>query len=183
MAKVDGFGLDPDFAKSLSDLLDWCSENGMDFRVSQGLRTPQVQAQYYCQWDQRSAAAVQQAADNLRQRGAPWLASLLETDKDEPRKPQWLTDALPGAGWHQWGLAADCYCYRDGKMVTSGDDPVYKRYADKAQELGMRAGYYFHKRDAGHVQGSLDDDATKSHSWPEIDDIMKQRFSGKPAVS
>jgi|SRR5579884_1688054 len=183
MAHVDGFGLDPNFAKTLSELLDWCSEQDMDFRIAQGLRSPQVQAKYYCQWDQRSPASVQQAANKLRQQGAPWLGSLLEMFENEPRKPQWLTDALPGAGWHQWGLAADCYCYRDGKLVGSGDDPVYKRYADKAQELGLRAGYYFHKRDAGHVQGSVDDDATTSHTWAEIDAIMKQRFGDKPALT
>ena len=183
MAHADGFGLDSHFANTLSELLDWCSNNGMDFRIAQGLRTPQVQAQYYCQWDQRSPADVQQAANKLRQRGAPWVASLLEEYENEQRKPKWLTDAMPGAGWHQWGLAADCYCYRGGKLVGSGDDPVYKRYAERAQKLGLRAGYYFHKRDAGHVQGSLDDDATKIHGWPEIDAIMKQRFSGKIAIS
>lgn len=183
MANTDGFGLDPTFASTLSQLIDWCQANGMDFRIAQGLRTPQVQAQYYCQWAQRTPAAVNAAVAKLQAAQAPWLAALLASYSNEPRKPAWLTDALPGAGWHQWGLAADCYCYRDGQMVGDGGDPVYKSYADKAQELGLRAGYYFTKRDAGHVQGSQDADATTQYTWAQIDQIMKGRFSGKPVVT
>jgi hypothetical protein len=33
--------------------------------------------------------------------GAPWLASVLKSYRNIPRQSQWLTNALPGAGWHQ----------------------------------------------------------------------------------
>lgn len=183
MTDTAGFGLDTGFANTLSQLLDWCQANGMDFRIAQGLRTPQTQAQYYCQWSQRTPNMIDEAVAKLRTDQAPWLADLLASYRDEPRKPQWLTSALPGAGWHQWGLAADCYCYRNGALVGDGGDAVYKRYADKAQDLGLRAGYYFTQRDAGHVQGSPAADATSQYTWAQIDAIMKQRFGGKPPVA
>ena len=53
---VAGFGLDPQFAETLSELLSRCRAAGLDFRISQGLRTPQKQAEYYCKWVRRSPA-------------------------------------------------------------------------------------------------------------------------------
>ena len=50
-----------------------------------------------------------------------------------------VTNALPG-GLASMGLAADCYCYRNGKMVEDGSDPVYKFYAEEATKLGLTAG-------------------------------------------
>jgi hypothetical protein len=179
---VSGYGLEPEFADKLTQLLVWCRAQGLDFRISQGLRTPQVQAEYYCRWDQRTPAMIDTAAKKMKSSGAPWLASVLLSYRDIPRKPDWLTSQLPGSGWHQWGEAADCYCYKGGKMVKNGSDPVYKKYADAARSLGLTAGYYFKKRDAGHVQLRKENGATDVYKWPEIDDTMKARFGGKPPM-
>jgi len=110
------------------------------------------------------------------------LASVLLDYRDIPRKPSWLTSQLPGSGWHQWGEAADCYCYKNGKMVQNGSDPVYKKYADAAQSLGLTAGLYFSTPDAGHVQLRSQAGATNVYKWSKIDTIMKARFSEKPSV-
>ncbi len=138
---VAGYGLDPEFAEALSLLLAKCRAAGLDFRISQGLRTPQKQAEYYCSWQKRPPAMIDTVARKMEKDGAPWLASVLRSYRNMPRRPGWLTGALPGAGWHQWGLAADCYCYRNGKMVGNGSDPAYKFYADEAIKLGLTAGY------------------------------------------
>lgn len=179
---LNGFGLDPAFASKLTQLLTWCQAHGLDFRISQGLRPPQTQAKYYCQWDQRPPSAIDKAAKKMKDSGAPWLASVLLSYRDIPRIPRWQTNALPGAGWHQWGEAADCYCYRNGKMVESGDDPIYKKYADAAQDLGLTAGLYFSTPDAGHVQLRSAAGATNVYTWAQIDKTMKERFSEKPAT-
>jgi hypothetical protein len=112
--------------------------------------------------------------------GAPWLASVLLEYRNIPRIKQWQTNALPGAGWHQWGEAADCYCYRGGKMVKDGGDPVYRKYADAAKSLGLTAGLYFTTPDAGHVQKRKQAGATDVYKWSDIDATMKARFSEKP---
>ena len=176
-----GYGLDPQFATKLTTLLQACRERGHDFRISQGLRTPQRQARYYCQWDQRSPAQINAKVTYLNNQGAPWLANLLKSYRDIPRQKAWQTNALPGAGWHQWGEAADCYCFRGGQMVSNGSDPCYRVYADLAQQLGLTAGLYFSTPDAGHVQ-LRPGNATDVYGWPNIDSVMKERFGEKPAL-
>ena len=181
---VGNLGLDVDFAGKLSSLLSRCHDDDLDFKLSQAVRSPQVQAEYYCQWEQRSPAQIDAAAKQLEDDGAPWLASLLRKNRDIPRSPDWLTSALPGAGWHQWGLAADCYCYRDGKMVKDGNDPCYKQYAAFATKLGLTAGYNFKKhQDSGHVQGPSAIDSTSIFKWAHIDAVMKARFGDKDTVA
>src|SRR5262245_37362253 len=100
---VAGFGLDPQFAETLSELLSWCRAAGLDFRISQGLRTPQKQAEYYCKWVRRSPSDIDAAARKMERDGAPWLASVLKSYRNIPRQQNWLTSQLPGSGWHQWG--------------------------------------------------------------------------------
>ena len=180
---VAGFGFDPEFAQTLSTLLAKCRAAGLDFRISQGLRTPQKQAEYYCRWSQRPPAKVDTAARKMERDGAPWLASVLRAYRNIPRQPRWLTSALPGSGWHQWGLAADCYCYRNGKMVENGSDPVYRFYADEAIKLGLTAGYYFGHQDSGHVQGPSAGGAVDVYTWSYIDSVMKARFADKERVA
>ena len=178
---VAGFGLDPAFASNLETLLSHCRSGGFEFRVAQGLRSPQKQAQYYCQWNQRSAADIDRAAQGLRDKGAPWIAAVLAAFRDTPRQADWETDAMPGEGWHQWGLAADCYCYSGGKMVSDGDAACYKFYADAARKLGLTAGFYFQHKDAGHVQGPSAAGASNVYAWSHIDDVMKTRFTDEHA--
>src|SRR6188508_3221325 len=62
-----------------------------DFRISQGLRTPQKQAEYYCKWVRRSPADIDAAARKMERDGAPWLASVLKSYRNIPRQQNWLT--------------------------------------------------------------------------------------------
>ena len=177
------FGLEPAFAGKLTTLLARCRAKGLDFRVSQGLRPPAVQARYYCSWDRRSPADIDKVVARLRADAAPWLADLMAYYRDTPRRPEWLTNALPGAGWHQWGEAVDAYCYRDGEMVSNGDDPAYATYADLAEDLGLTAGLRFSQPDPGHVQLRPQGGATALYSWDEIDTEMHKRFGEKPPMT
>jgi hypothetical protein len=179
---LKGFGLDPRFAQKLTTLLQACRERGHDFRISQGLRTPKTQARYYCQWEQRSPQAIDQQIEKLTASGAHWTASILQEYRNITRTPKWLTNALPGAGWHQWGEAADCYCFRGGKLIGNGSDPSYAVYADLAEEIGLTAGLRFSKPDAGHVQLRSQGGATYVYTWSHIDEVMKSRFSDKPGL-
>ncbi|ESX84054.1 MULTISPECIES: N-acetylmuramidase domain-containing protein [unclassified Mesorhizobium] len=183
ISDTSGFGLEPGFAEKLSSLLDICRAAGYEFRVSQGLRTPQKQAEYYCRWDKRKPADIDAAAKKMKNDGAPWLASVLLQYRNIARQADWLTSALPGAGWHQWGEAADCYCYRNGKMVENGGDPCYKFYAEQAVKLGLTAGYYFQHQDSGHVQLQSAATAASIYTWHHIDETMKSRFGDKDEVA
>lgn len=178
---TNGFGLESSFANTLAELLKACHAEGYDMRISQGLRTPHRQAEYYCKSKGRTAAQIDAAVKMLRESDAPWLAGILEQYRDIPKGKKWLTNALPGAGWHQWGLAADCYCFENGNLVGDAGHPSYKFYAEKAKKLGLRAGYYFKTQDAGHVQEPAEAQATSIYKWSFIDSVMKARFDDKQA--
>ncbi|MDX0178607.1 hypothetical protein GOC37_29605 [Sinorhizobium meliloti] len=124
------FGLQPGFANKVATLIARCRAAGHDFRMGEGLRSPHRQARYYCQWNRRPPRYIDEVAAKMVSEGAPWLASVLRSYRDVPRIPRWQTSALPGVGWHQWGLAADCYCYRNGRIVGDGSDISYRRYAE-----------------------------------------------------
>ncbi|MGZ2487157.1 hypothetical protein ACVITL_005742 [Rhizobium pisi] len=183
MAGVSGYGLEPEFADKVSQLLDACAKHGLTFKISQGVRSPQTQADYYCCWAQRTPEDIDKVAQKLKRAGAPWLASLLAERRTIPRRKDWLTSAMPGDGWHQWGRAADCYCYRDGKMVGDGSDACYKFYAETAKSLGLTPGLFFSHPDAGHVQLSCKASASTQYTWPYIEEVMKDRFGDKPQVA
>ena len=99
---VAGFGLDPQFAETLSELLSRCRAAGLDFRISQGLRTPQKQAEYYCKWVRRSPADIDAAARKIERDGAPWLASVFEVVSQHPATAK-LADQ-PASGLRLGGL-------------------------------------------------------------------------------
>lgn len=177
-----GYGLDPTFAAKLTQLFQACADKGLEFRISQGLRPPRTQARYYCQWTGRPLAKIDASIKMLKDAGASWLAEVVHAERNTPRSSSWLTNALPGAGWHQWGEAADCYCWRNGKMVGNGADPCYKTYADLAKQLGLTAGFYFSTPDAGHVQLRSAGGATDLYPWAHIDEVMRERFGDKPSL-
>ncbi len=178
-----GWGFDPKFAKTLDSLLTTCRRVGLDFKIANGLRTPQVQAEYFCRWQGHTPTLIDEKVEILKDKGAPWLASILLRFRNIKRTKNWLTSQLPGSGWHQWGLAADCYCYRDGQMVEDGDDPAYEYYAQQAIKLGLTAGYFFKSRDAGHVQGPSAAGADNIFTWSHIDEVMRSRFGEKTVVA
>lgn len=115
---------------------------------------------YYCQWTKHPVGDVDAAVQKLKDKSAPWIAGILSSYRDIPGTNRWLTNGLPGEGWHQWGLAADCYCFENGKMVSSGDAPCYKFCAEQAVKMGLTAGFFLEQKDTGHVQGPSADSAS-----------------------
>jgi hypothetical protein len=66
-----------------------------------------------------------------------------------------VTHALPGEGWHEYLVAADCFLEVDGAAVWSS--PLYLSvYAEEAVKLGLTAGALWlkPKTDLDHVQAS-----------------------------
>jgi len=68
-----------------------------------------------------------------------------------------VTQAGPGASYHQYGLAADCAFLRDGKIAISEREPWvargYALYGEVAASLGMTwGGGWRSLKDLGHVE-------------------------------
>jgi len=67
-----------------------------------------------------------------------------------------VTNARAFQSWHQYGLAADCAFWRDGKLVISEKDPWamrgYQLYGEVAESLGLTWGGRWRMMDFGHTE-------------------------------
>lgn len=67
-----------------------------------------------------------------------------------------VTNARAFQSWHQYGLAADCAFWRDGKIVISEKDPWamrgYQLYGEVAESLGLTWGGRWTMMDFGHTE-------------------------------
>jgi peptidoglycan L-alanyl-D-glutamate endopeptidase CwlK len=67
-----------------------------------------------------------------------------------------VTNAGAWQSYHQYGLAADCAFYRDGKLVISEKDPWamrgYQLYGEVAEAAGLVWGGSWKMMDLGHVE-------------------------------
>lgn len=67
-----------------------------------------------------------------------------------------VTSAGAWQSYHQYGLAADCAFYRDGKLVISERDPWAQRgydlFGELAEQQGLTWGGRWKMRDLGHVE-------------------------------
>lgn len=67
-----------------------------------------------------------------------------------------VTNARAFQSWHQYGLAADCAFWRDGKLVISEKDPWamrgYRLYGEVAEQLGLTWGGRWKMMDFGHTE-------------------------------
>jgi peptidoglycan L-alanyl-D-glutamate endopeptidase CwlK len=67
-----------------------------------------------------------------------------------------ITNARAFQSWHQYGLAADCAFWRDGRLVLSEKDPWamrgYQLYGEVAESLGLTWGGRWTMMDFGHAE-------------------------------
>jgi peptidoglycan L-alanyl-D-glutamate endopeptidase CwlK len=67
-----------------------------------------------------------------------------------------VTNAKAFQSYHQYGLAADCAFFRDGKLIISEKDPWamrgYRLYGEEAEVLGLRWGGRWAMMDFGHTE-------------------------------
>jgi peptidoglycan L-alanyl-D-glutamate endopeptidase CwlK len=67
-----------------------------------------------------------------------------------------VSNARAFQSYHQYGLAADCAFWRDGKLVISEKDPWamrgYRLYGEVAESLGLTWGGRWTMMDFGHIE-------------------------------
>lgn len=67
-----------------------------------------------------------------------------------------ITNAKAFQSYHQYGLAADCAFYRDGKLIISEKDPWamegYRLYGAVAESVGLTWGGQWKMMDFGHTE-------------------------------
>jgi len=170
--------LDPTFAAACKKLLDRCSQKGVDMRPNEGVRDIRTQAKYWRQ--SRSIEQIRDAIAMLRQQGANHIADTLDSVGPQHGDP--VTNALPGASWHQWGLALDCFWLVNGAAEWSTAKKIngvngYRLYADEAEALNLTAGGHWSSlKDWPHVQSKGPSSPLGQFTWAQIDAKMRQLY-------
>jgi len=161
--------LDSDFKIKYEQLQVNCEIEGHTIVPYFTLRHPSDQARFWRQ--SRSTKEINNAISYLIAKDALWLSDVLKNVG--PQWGRWVTNALPGNSWHQFGKAVDSYVLYNGKAVWDGDG--YIVMAEKAQSLRLTSGIGWN--DAVHVQSNPHSSVTKTLSWFDIDRLMQEKFS------
>lgn len=171
-------GLDEDFKAKAVLLIKACAAKGIKMVPYFGLHSPREQAKLWRQ--SRNAAEIAAGIKKLRDGGAPWLASILESTPAPADKP--VTNALPGMSWQQWGEALDCYREINGQ--ANWDEKNYVDYANiaESQSIGLTAGGHWSRlKDWPHVQLRPEAGPQNLYSYAVIDAKMKERWGNLAA--
>jgi peptidoglycan LD-endopeptidase CwlK len=163
----------PPFKTKVEQLLKNCLARGVVMIPYETVRSLEKQATYYRRG--RSHEQVIAAISSLKANGANYIASTLENVG--PQDGDKVTNALPGQGWHQYGMAVDCYWLVNGKDNWDGNATGYKVYAEEAKKLGLTAGFYWKFKDSVHVQ--LSPLSKPPFDWKTIDLMMWMMFGDK----
>lgn len=173
-------GLEPQFRARLEAVIGALRDDGIEMRVTVGVRPPAEQARLWRQ--SRSREEIEAAIRHLKQAGAWYLAEVLATGAPALGPP--VTRALPGLSWHQWGEAADCLWVVDGVAEWSlarivNRDNGYHAYARAAEAAGLVAGGLWPRlSDWPHVQKRKDASPLMAGlSLKAIDEAMRERFA------
>lgn len=169
----------PDFGKTCRELIKNCQARGIEMRPNEGLRNPWTQAKYWRQ--SRSIQEINSRIAKLKAAGAPFIAHMIDSVGPQHGPP--VTNAVPGASWHQWGEALDCFWVVDGHAEWSTKKKInglngYRTYAEEAKKLGLEAGGYWSSiKDWPHVQKrAAATPIANGLTWPQIDAEMRARF-------
>lgn len=169
----------PSFRGSVRQVLEACKAEGVIMVPFFTVRSPTEQAIIWRR--SRTTDVINKKIQFLHDQKASYLAEVLRDAGKQEGK--FGTNSLPGASWHQWGEAVDCYWKVDGKQDWDTEKLIngvngYKRYAEIAESFGLTHGFrpgHTGEWDWVHIQ-LRPGPVTKMYTWKEINDRMKERF-------
>ena len=168
----------PEFREKVEQLLENCRNQGVIMKPYCTLRDPYTQARLWRQ--SRSTAIIQKKINELKEKGAPFLAHCIESIG--PQSGPHATNAIPGLSWHQWCEAVDCYWSVKGSIVWDMDTKIngingYLIYAVEATKLGLTAGHFWSRfKDSPHIQHRQHANPLQIYSLYQIDIHINTRY-------
>lgn len=159
--------LTPDFRARVEQLLAALRAKGIEMRPYSTVRTPFEQAALWRQG--RTSEQIGATCARLRMQGAPRIAAAIE--KVGPQHGRKVTNAVPGASWHNHGEAVDCFRVVDG--AADWDEHAYHEYARVARAMNLKPGGDF--GDWPHVQ-FRHHEPHKQMTWQQIEIALCERF-------
>lgn len=112
---------------------DICMSNGVDILLYCTLRTLEEQAILWRQ--SRSTKEINKRINILNKQGFDFLADIII--KVGPQYGPHVTNAYPGASWHNYGEAFDCVPTVHGKAIWNSRDPRWLIYGDAVKDAGL----------------------------------------------
>ena len=138
--------LQPEFRKKIEQLIIICSERNVKIIPYMTIRNVWAQAVLWRQ--SRSKVEIEKKIADLKINGNNFLAYVIRNVG--PHTGPRVTDAIPGASWHQYGLAVDCYVEEGNKAIFDKNHNGYKIYREEGLKLGLFIGPEW---DWCHLQG------------------------------
>ncbi|MEO6904307.1 MAG: M15 family metallopeptidase [Bacteroidia bacterium] len=172
--------LNPAFKNSVEKLIQNCLAREVYMHPIEGLRTLEKQAMYWRQ--SRTIKEINSKISELETKQAHFLASIISNIG--PQYGSYVTNAIPGLSWHQWGKAVNCIWIAGGKAVWDIDFKIngvngYLVYAEEAKKLGLNAGAYWQTfKNFAHVQSEMEDNLLEVYTLTEINNEMEKLFKG-----
>lgn len=172
--------LNPEFGAKIIELLEILKSKNIIMVPYYGLRSVKNQATLWCRG--RNLNEINEQIQFLKITGFINCADLLKKERDVLYDPlnkenvsnyDIVTKALPGASWHNYGEAIDCFL-KDNETnipIWDSNDERYEVYANTAQTLGLTAGYYFRMKDAVHIQ-HYKQEVDKKYTKDEIENFI-----------
>ena len=166
--------IDDAFREKLENALASCRDQGFNLVPYLGYRTLLQQNKLYRQ--SRPLSIIQNKIAELKAAGAPYLASQLEACP--PCNAGYVTNAVGGLSWHNWGRAMDCYVSVNKKAIWDSSHPGYAAYGEALLNEGLKWGGSFRSLpDYGHAQ--LDQkEPLDLYSYSEIDQHFQSQVEG-----
>ncbi|WBX74859.1 D-alanyl-D-alanine carboxypeptidase family protein [Tenacibaculum ovolyticum] len=166
--------------KNLEKTLKELKNKGLDYRITETLRSPIKQAKYYRKG--RTTTEVANAINFLKSKNCTFLAKCIETVGPQAGSKK-ITWAHPGFSWHQWDEAADIAWFHNGVFITNANEIInnikgYELLAQTAVKNNLTSGFYWSPQDAMHIQnrnGKVKD----YYEYEEVDIIMKRQFENE----
>lgn len=157
--------LNKDFRIKVIDLILACGKRGVTVVPFCTNRDLFEQARLWRQ--SRSGIEINNKICDLKRDGAYFLVYLIRVVGAQ--NGPWVTFAIPGLSWHQYGAAVDCCIVENGNPVWDTAHKGYKIYREEGLKLGMYIGV---AGDWCHLQASNKLVFGDYGSMPNINNIM-----------
>lgn len=170
--------LEPEFGEKITIILNNCKRLGVTFALRNGNRNTFTQAVYWRR--SRSSEEIAEKIKMLQNEQADFLAYCLFIIGEQ--QGPYVTDALPGLSWHQYGLAVDCAWIVDSKVCWDNENLYngingYEILATEAKKLGICSGHEWKDfKDSGHLQANFYASPLDIYTLKHIDQLMKEKY-------
>ncbi len=152
-----------------------CLKKGFDILLYCTLRTLEEQAILWRQT--RTKNEINKRIADLNKRGFDFLANvIIKVGPQQGPLGKHITNAYPGASWHNYSEAFDCVPLLNGKAIWDTKNTCWQIYGDAVVSSGLNwAGNWKTFKEFPHAQLSPYGNPLNIHKPKEIYDMLKMR--------